>query len=100
MTVLYCQETPELKLGPGTKVGDEDVLVFIDGYAEIDLDDPFYEVKMSWVKHPGTPYIRVLGEDEAQANLPGAVFCPECDKAFATDKQLNGHLISHKRQRG
>ena len=100
MTVLYCQETPDLKLGPGIKPGDPYVVLFIDGYAEIDLDDPLYDEKMSWVTHPGTPHIRVLGEDETPGTRPGAVFCPECDKAFDSDKRLNGHLISHKRQRG
>jgi hypothetical protein len=97
--ILYCAETPNLKLGPGTKAGDPDVIVFEDGYAEVSPDDPLFKAKMSWLVHPGTPYIRILDDNEIPNTTADAVFCPECGKPFATDKQLNGHLMSHRRER-
>ena len=97
--ILFCAEAPELKLGPGVSVGDPDVIVFRAHFAEIDNDDPLLREKLGWVHHPGTPPIRILDEDEAPA-VTGAVTCPQCaaegiTKAFATDKQLGGHLLSH-----
>ena len=102
--ILYCPETPDLKLGPGIKMGDPDIVVFVGGYAEIDEADPLFEAKMSWVRHSGTPPIRVLGKDEAPSTAPGAVTCPVCGKYFADDDKstgearLNGHLIQHRRK--
>jgi hypothetical protein len=98
---LYCPEVSELKLGPGVTANDPDLVVFSGHYAEIRDDDPLLKIKLSWLAHPGTPFIRVLDDGEAPATV-GAVTCPICaeagtTKAFATDKQLNGHLMSHKR---
>jgi hypothetical protein len=98
MVTLFCQEAPELKLGPGIKPGDPDVVVFHEGYAEIDPADPMFAAKMSWVTKPGTPFIRVLDADEVPATQEGVVFCPTCSKPFANDRQLNGHLIQHRRK--
>lgn len=98
MVTLYCHETPELKLGPGIKEGDPDIIVFHGGYAELDPADPDFAEKMSWLTKPGTPTIRVLDADEVPATQAGAVFCPACDKPFASDRQLNGHLIQHRRK--
>lgn len=93
---LYCQETPGLKLGPGT-IGQEgsvpgSVIVFADGYATFDPTE--YPDWARWAFAPGSPYIRVLEGDEA----PDGVDCPECGKTFKTDRALNGHLMSHKRK--
>ena len=101
--ILFCAEVSELKLGPGVTVGDPDLIVFRDHYAVIDDDDPLLDVKLGWVRHPGTPAIRILDADEAPAT-EGVVTCPQCAaggvvKAFATDKQLNGHLLSHRNDR-
>ncbi|NJD27204.1 MAG: C2H2-type zinc finger protein [Chloroflexi bacterium] len=98
MVTLYCKETPGLKLGPGIKPGDRDIIEFKDGYADLDPADPAFAEKMSWVTAPGTPPIRILDADEVPLNTPDAVFCPECGKPFATDRQLNGHLIQHRRK--
>lgn len=101
--ILYCQETPNLKLGPGVKDGDPDIITFRDGYAEIDPADPLFKQKMMWLAHPGTPFIRVLGEDESPTTDPNAVTCPACGKSFAGDtrekseQKLNGHLIQHRK---
>lgn len=98
MTILYCQETPNLKLGPGTNPNAPDVVVFRDGYAEIDPADPLYAAKIAWCSHPGSPLIRILDEEEAVTTDPDAVACPVCGKAFATEQKLNGHLIHHRRK--
>lgn len=102
MVTLYCPEVSELKLGPGINATDPDIVVFAGHYAEIEPDDPLLETKLSWLAHPGTPFIRVLDDDEAPATV-GAVTCPICaeqgiTKAFGSDKQLNGHLLHHRRQ--
>ena len=93
---LYCHETPGLKLGPGVPP-DPNVIVFVDGYAELDEDDPLYEQKMAWTHTFGCPPIRVLEEDEARSDDPAAVHCPACGGAFATDRKLNGHILGAHR---
>jgi hypothetical protein len=93
--ILYCPDVPELKLGPGVTATDPDLIVFSGGYAEIADDDPLLAVKLRWIAHPGTPPIRVLDADEAP-DTGAAVTCPVCSKAFATDRQLNGHLLVHR----
>lgn len=103
MVTLYCQETPNLKLGPGIKAGDPDVIEFVDGYAELDPNDPLFKVKMSWVYSPGAPFIRLLDTEEAKSSTEAVVTCPECakagvTKAFPSDKALNGHLIQHRKK--
>jgi hypothetical protein len=98
MAILYCAETPNLKLGPGVKPGDPDIIEFKDGYAEVDENDPMFAEKLSWIVYPGTPLIRVLEEDEAPLTDPNAVRCPECGKPFATERKLSGHLMSHRRK--
>ena len=100
---LYCEETPNLKLGPGIRPGDPDIIVFTDGYADLDPADPLFKAKLSWVHKPGTPFIRVLDDDEAKTPSEAVVTCPECAKvgvtrAFASDKALGGHLIQHRRK--
>lgn len=103
MVTLYCDETPNLKLGPGIKPGDPDIIEFRDGYAEVDPLDPMFKAKMRWVVAPGTPYIRILDDDEAHSAADAVVVCPECEKAgvvkaFPSDKALNGHLIQHRKK--
>lgn len=97
MTILYCAETPQLKLGPGRE-GSDFCIVFRDGYAEVDPTDPMYDEKMSWVNYPGNPLIRVLGEEEVPSTDPDAVPCPECGKPFASNQKLNGHLMHHRKK--
>jgi hypothetical protein len=99
--ILFCAEVAELKLGPGVTPSDPDLVIFHDHYATIEDDDPLLKQKLAWARHPGTPFIRVLDADEAPANQ-GLAVCPLCaaegkTKAFPTDKQLNGHLMSHAR---
>lgn len=107
--VLYCQETPGLRLGPGVSLGtlpvrgEEDLqaagqIEFLAGFATFDEDT--YPLWETWVRHPGTPHIEVLEADAGQVpeGTPSAFPCPVgCGKTFATRKQLNGHLMSHKR---
>jgi hypothetical protein len=103
MVTLYCEETPNLKLGPGVKAGDPDIIEFRNGYAEVDPSDPLFRAKMAWLVAPGTPFIRVLDSDEAKSAEEAVVKCPECErdgvvKAFASDRALNGHLIQHRKK--
>ncbi len=92
MSTLYCHEAHGLKLGPG--IGQVNIpgelIVFRDGYAEVDLAD--YPDFGKWVV--GAPPIRVL--DDASGESAEGVECPVCGKTFKSDKALNGHLISHK----
>jgi hypothetical protein len=102
---LYCRETPELKLGPGVRANSPDLVTFVGGYAELDTEDPMFKAKMSWIGMVGTPFIRVLGTDETPTNAAGVVICPECkddgiDRAFPSEKSLNGHLIQHRMKKG
>jgi hypothetical protein len=102
MVTLYCEETPELKLGPGVRPEDPDVIVFKQGYATIDPNDPLFKQKIAWLTHPGTPFIRILDAEEAQSAVEAVVKCPECEKvgitkAFSSDRALNGHLIQHRK---
>ena len=99
MVTLFCPDTSELKLGPGTSASDPDVVTFRNHFAEIDNDDPLLADKLRWARHPGSPPIVVL-DDEAPA-VAGAVTCPQCAaagivKAFATDRRLGAHLMSHR----
>jgi len=96
---LYCQETPSLKLGPGS-TGDTgqsvpgQVIVFAHGFATFDEGEfPDWE---RWVDAPGTPTIRVVDAASGEATeAEGAVTCPVCGKAFKSDFALNSHLRSH-----
>ncbi len=100
---LYCEETPGLKLGPGTtsSFADDrpagDVIVFRDGFATFEAKDyPDWE---RWVRAPGTPTIRVVDVAAGEAvSADTAVECPVCGKQFATERALNGHLLSHRRK--
>jgi len=99
VTVLYCQETPGLHLGPG-KPGSPNVIDFVNGYAEVDEDnDPLAAEKMSWINTSGCPFIRVLEVDEVPTTDPNAPKCPACGLAFATDRKLNGHIMGAHRNR-
>ena len=94
---LWCPETPELKLGPGVPP-DPNVIVFVNGYAELDDTDPMFATKMSWTHSFGVPSpIRVMEEDEARADDPNAVFCPACKLPFGSDRKLNGHILGAHR---
>ena len=97
MVTLYCPETPGLHLGPGAP-GSLNVIDFHDGYAEVDENDPLFEIKMGWTHTFGCPPIRVLEMDEVPTTDPNAVKCPACGDAFATDRKLNGHIMgAHRR---
>lgn len=94
--VLYCEETPNLKLGPG-RPGDPDCIVFHDGYADVPSEQVAQAMK--WALAPGSPNIIIIDTSagEVPANAPDAVVCPRCGKGFDTQKRLNGHLLSHRR---
>jgi hypothetical protein len=107
---LYCEDTPGLKLGPGTTeaqpvtkyAGDPapptvgEVIVFRNGFAT--FDDAQYPLWEAWVHSFGTPFIRVIDADAGEtAPSDDAVVCPECGKAFESTRKLNGHLMSHRR---
>lgn len=107
--VLYCEETPELKLGPGVTAtvrttqlpGDTeplvpgDVIRFSDGFATFDEDQ--YPKWQQWVNAPGSPTIRELEENEGRGEDGQSFPCPkDCGKGpFKTEFALNGHLRSH-----
>jgi hypothetical protein len=106
---LFCEETPGLKLGPGTtssfshqreNTGDwvdhqaGDVIVFQDGYAT--FEESHFPEWADWIKTPGTPVIRIVDEGAGEAtSAQGAVDCPVCGRSFKGDFALNGHLRSH-----
>jgi len=102
-TVFFCQEAPFITIGPGPSTGP-DVVKFQDGYAELDRDDPRYDVKLGWIKSVSAYRIEELGDADTGRVLAGddAQFpCPKCaeqgiDKAFSTKAALNGHLMSHR----
>jgi hypothetical protein len=98
VVTLLCQETPGLHLGPGVP-GSKNVIDFINGYATIDENDPLFGEKMSWVNSFGCPAIRLLDEGEVPAGDPSAVPCPVCGKTFASDRQVNGHILGAHRQK-
>lgn len=116
MVTLYCEETPELKLGPGTTGSwpgapghvdttggwvdptpqreGGDVIVFGRGFAEFKEDD-FPEWR-TWIKAPGTPFIRVIDESTGEGLAGDAAhICPIDGRMFKSEFALNGHLRSH-----
>lgn len=96
---LWCESVPGLKLGPGVPP-DPNVIVFVNGYAELDEADPDFGRKMSWAGTFGCPPIRILDEDEVPSNDPSAVPCPACGLTFATERKLNGHILGAHRKKG
>lgn len=91
--VLYCQDTPELKLGPGGPV-DPSTVTFRNGFAYVpELTDEL----RSWINHPGTPKIEIMEEGQAPLDRDGAEICDRCGKAFGTRKALGMHKLSHIR---
>lgn len=102
---LYCEETPELKLGPGTTGawpgldGRPDrtpgnVIVFARGFAEFDEQD--YPDWKAWVAAPGTPYIRVIDESTGEGLAGDAPhICLIDGRPFKSELALNGHMRSH-----
>jgi len=99
MVTLYCQETPELKLGPGTTGAWEgrqpgDVIVFARGFAEFDAKD--YPDWRAWVAHPGTPTIREI-DDSTGEGLSGddPHICPIDGRPFKSEFALTGHMRTH-----
>lgn len=95
---LYCPDTPGLHLGPGIPSSPR-VINFLNGYADLDEDDPLFAEKMSWINGPGCPHIRILDVDEVPSNDPSAVPCPACGLTFATERKLNGHILGAHRNR-
>ena len=100
---LYCEETPELKLGPGTtstweghQKGD-DVIVFARGFAEFDPEQyPDWE---AWVHAAGTPHIRVIDESTGEGLAgDGPHVCPIDGRPFKSEFALNGHMRSHAKE--
>lgn len=94
---LYSPEAPGLKLGPG-RAGSEDCLVFVDGYADV-ADDDLPRV-MDWIRAsgPNCPPIRILDASEGRLTDPAAPRCDQCGRAFADDRALRAHLLSHRRR--
>lgn len=97
--VFFSQEAPELRVGPGTD--DDDVVIFHDGYAEIDLSLPDAQDRLAWVRNVRQWRVEELGTaDEGRVRVDETVTnpntCPRCGKAFSTKNALNGHLMSHR----
>lgn len=94
LVTAYCHEAHGLKLGPGTGQVNipGELIVFRDGYATFDTAE--YPDFPKWLV--GAPPIRVLDSAEGEVAAGDGVECPVCGKGFATEKQLNGHLISHR----
>jgi hypothetical protein len=92
--ILYCKDTPGLKLGPGV-IGDprtgNQVIVFENGYADVAEDDPLFAAKMSWLNGPGCPLIKVVdGSVDAPAPFdPRDIACPE---TVETSENLTGTI--------
>jgi hypothetical protein len=63
--ILWCKEVPttNMKLGPGD-VKDGKVIVFANGYAEVDEDEPDFAERMSWVNTPGCPHIEIVSAEQ------------------------------------
>lgn len=104
---LYCQDTSELKLGPGNDpllnedgTHREAVISFHNHFASFDPErDPVLADWRKWVAHPGTPTVEILEEGTAMvaADAPGAVVCELCDppRYFANEGARRFHLKSH-----
>lgn len=100
MFTLFCKGTPGLKLGPGLP-GSDRVIMFVNGYADVDESDPFFDEKMSWLNGPGCPHIEIMEADEAKTTDPDAFLCPVCDKAFVTKKARDMHQLgAHRAKKG
>lgn len=107
---LYCEETPQLKLGPGVLAtvrttqaageseplkGGRDVIPFSSGFATFDEAD--FPLWRQWKDAPGTPFIRIVDEDAGEATeiTAESVTCPVCGRELKNAFALNGHLRSH-----
>jgi hypothetical protein len=88
IVTLYCEDTPQLKLGPGQPPD----LWFVDGFCSFNPEN--FPDWQAWAFHPGTPKILVLPEGET-APTGNLAPCPICSKAVATS-QLNRHILGHK----
>jgi hypothetical protein len=89
--ILWCKETPGLKLGPGN-VQDGKVIVFKNGYAEVSEDLPDFAERMSWVNTPGCPHIEIITEETAAAHLPYNPNDKQCPETVPTDENLTGSM--------
>jgi hypothetical protein len=118
---LYSPEAPDLKLGPGTidmqMTDPEDggapvdpgraVIVFVQGFATFDPDDPekpWLKDWRKWVNHPGTPYIEILDTTDELVPVGEGFDCPQCadtkaPRSFPTKKALAMHLYNHSKGR-
>lgn len=95
---LFCESHPELKLGPGPRLPDTEIIWFREGWAKIDRSDPNFDEKMRWVTAGGTPKIDIVPDDETDrvvATETSAHVCPKCGKAFRNEFSKVGHLRSH-----
>jgi len=91
VTVLYCKETPELKLGPGP-VSHPSTIIFKNGWAEI----PDGDERIQWVFAPGTPFIEIIDEEGRVAAGAESFDCEVCGASYDSKKRLNGHRLSHR----
>jgi hypothetical protein len=94
---LYCESHPFLKLGPGT-LPPEEVITFVNGFAEIADDDPNYAEKLRWTTAIGTPLIEQLGENtegRVTTGAPEAFVCAIDGKSFGTQQGFRGHMLGH-----
>jgi hypothetical protein len=97
---LICDETPELKLGPGEGRNPTpgSLLVFSVGYVDFDEDDyPDWE---AWVAAPGTPHIEVVDTKDERVSAAATLGfdCPDCEKSFKSKSALNAHRLSHRKK--
>lgn len=104
MTVLFSEATPTLRLGPGPKLPESEIVRFVNGYADLDPADPNYAEKMRWVRV--TPGVEILDESDAgrvvpREGDPHLFVCSdpshEDPKSFGTQKALNGHRMGAHR---
>lgn len=93
VTVWYCKDSPTLHVGDDTAPE----VVFRDGFAEIPLDDPNYEVRAGWLNNETGYAIENLGEETEQVPEGTGFPCDVCGRSFSTAFALRGHLRSHKR---
>jgi hypothetical protein len=78
-----------MKLGPGD-VKDGRVIVFQNGYADLDDEAPDFAERMNWVNSPGCPHIEIVTEETAAAHRPYNPADKQCPETVPTTENLTG----------